>query len=382
VTADRRGGGEAPRLALAYVALFTVLGVHLPYWPVWLAHRGMEPEQIGVLLGVLTWARLVAPWAGSWADRRGGAARLASALAVAHLLCFSAFAFADSFVFLLLLSVGAGLFYAPLTPLFDGIAVGAAAAGRIDYGRVRLWGSAAFVLASSGAGLALQGRSPSLILAAILVASAALWVATLFLPSAPARPIAPPTRLLAMLRRPHMGTFLLAAGFLQGSHAVLYGFGTRHWQAIGLGESAIGGLWSWGVIVEIGLFAIGQRLVASARPTGLMVIAAAAGLLRWPLLAEVESLPIIWALQSLHGATFACMHLGSMSWIRDNIEPEAVQRATALYVAVTTGVALGVGMLLAGFLFDRFGGGAYHAMGLSSAIGLLFALRLSRLRHA
>jgi MFS transporter, PPP family, 3-phenylpropionic acid transporter len=375
-------GSVAPRLALVYVALFSMMGIQLPYWPVWLADRGMGAEQIGVLLGVFTWARLAAPWAGSWADRRGRGGHLACALAGATLACFAGFVWADGFAPLLLLSAALGLALAPILPLADGIAVSAAAAGRIDYGRVRLWGSVAFVLASGVGGLVLQRTSPDLVLTALLITSVALLAATAWLAPAgrksPVSASAPAASLGAILRWPRFLTFLAAGACMQGAHAVLYGFGTRHWQAIGITESTIGWLWAWGVIAEVVLFAVGQRMVARFSPPGMLALAALGGIVRWPLLAWVESVEVVVLVQTLHAATFAAAHMGAMSWIRDSIGREGVQRATALYTAVCSGASLGLGMPLAGVLFDRFAGGAYLAMAATSTLGLFFALRLRR----
>jgi PPP family 3-phenylpropionic acid transporter len=376
----KRSSGEGLRLAVFYGAMFARLGIHLPYWPVWLAHRGMEPDQIGVLLGVFTWAGLIAPWAGRWADRHGRADLLACVLTGACLLLAAAFSLAHGFVPLLILSAVLGLCYAPLIPLVDGIAIGAAADGFIDYGRVRLWGSVGFVVASSGGGFLLQGRSPSLVLVALVAASAALFATTWWLPRPTTRREAPVAESPPTTIQPPMGLFLATTACLLGCHAVLYGFGTRHWQAVGVDESVIGWLWSWGVIAEIALFAVGRQLVARMRPTGLLVLAAACGVVRWPLLALVDSVPVLFAVQTLHGATFAAMHLGAMSWIRDAVDRGTVQRATASYLAISSAVALGVGMPLAGVLFEQFGGHAYHAMALLSAAGLVCALRLARPR--
>jgi PPP family 3-phenylpropionic acid transporter len=367
------------------MALFVALGIQLPYWPVWLAHRGMEPDQIGLLLGIPTWARLAAPWAGSWADRRGRAGHLATALAAASLACYAGFALVDGFVAMLLLSAVLGLALAPITPLVDGLALTAAAAGRLDYSRVRLWGSGAFVVASSVGGIALQESSPELILHVLLVASALLLAVTWWLPRAshdvlvaPAAPVPD----LPALERPRLRTFLAAVAFMQGSHAVLYGFGTRHWQELGLAESTIGWLWSWGVIVEIALFAVGRHLVARFGALGLLLIAGAGGVVRWPLLAWVDSPWLLLAIQTLHAATFAAMHLGAMTWIRDSIPARGMQRATALYVATGSGVALGVGMPLAGVLYERIAGLAYLAMAGASLVGLGCALVLARAQSA
>jgi hypothetical protein len=55
-----------------------------------------------------------------------------------------------------------------------------------------------------------------------------------------------------------------------------------------------------------------------------------------------------------------------------------MQRATALYVALGSGVALGAGMSLAGVLYERYAGHAYLAMAGASLVGLGFALALAQ----
>src|SRR3954468_17716933 len=44
--------GFAPRLAAYYAALFVVVGVQLPFFPVWLKAKGLDPQAIGVVLAV------------------------------------------------------------------------------------------------------------------------------------------------------------------------------------------------------------------------------------------------------------------------------------------------------------------------------------------
>jgi len=371
------------RLALTYVALFVLMGLHLPFWPVWLADRGMDADRIGILLGVTMWARLVAPWVGARADRGDGGATIVRALAVGLLVVLVAFSWADGFVGLFLLSAALGLAFAPIIPLVDGIALTAASAGRLDYGRVRLWGSAAFIVAAVGGGIALEGRDPSLVLRALQGAALALALAAMSL-RAPARveTHAVTVSIAQVVRRPGMGTFLLAVAFLQASHAVLYGFGTEHWLAIGIEASTIGWLWATGVVAEVILFAFGERVVARIGPAGLLMIAGVGGVLRWSALAEIESVGVLFVVQVLHAASFAAMHLGAMSWIRHELGPREIHRATALYVAIAGGLALGIGMPLAGVLFDRLRGSAYHAMSMAAALGLAFAWSLSRSTRA
>ena len=70
----------ATRLALQYVAVFLVVGVHLPFWPVWLEAQGLSGAAIGVVLSVYAWIKLIAnPLVTAVADRAGRRRAMAKA---------------------------------------------------------------------------------------------------------------------------------------------------------------------------------------------------------------------------------------------------------------------------------------------------------------
>jgi len=46
----RRLDGFSVRLAALYVALFVVLGIYLPFFPLWLKAKGLDAQQIGIVL--------------------------------------------------------------------------------------------------------------------------------------------------------------------------------------------------------------------------------------------------------------------------------------------------------------------------------------------
>jgi PPP family 3-phenylpropionic acid transporter len=377
----RRNFDEARRLAIAYTALFLVAGIHLPFWPVWLEHRGVGPEEMGVLLGLGNWARLTTPWIGAWADRSGRGPQLLVVVACAVLATLVAFQFAHAFALLVILSVLLGIAYAPIIPLLDGMAIGATAAGRMDYGRVRLWGSVSFIAASVIGGRVLEGRHASLVLYALQGAAVLLVLATIWLRRMPTMPKPDEPQQVAwsgVLRRPRFATFLICVAFLQAGHAVLYGFGTKHWIANDIAESTIGWYWGVGVLAEVVLFVYGAKVIARIGAPGLLVLAGIGAVVRWTALGLTTDVAATFAIQILHALTFGAMHLGAMSWIRENIAGPAVHRATSLYVAVAAGMALGIGMPLAGVLFEHFHGDAYYAMTALGLIGTVFAWRLVR----
>jgi len=391
----------AVRLAFAYVAIFAWMGAYLPYWPVWLAARGMSSTQIGILLGITPWTRVFAnPLAGRWADRSGHPERLIKWLGVALMIGLVGMSWLHGFVGLLLGMIVVGIAVAPINPLTDGMTVSAEAEGQLRYGSVRLWGSLAFILASWLGGELLE-RSGEPVVLWMLTGLAGFIVLTSLLlpaprsagtsagdlddpaarardstgrspltpsggvaPSAAARPTVVPGS------RAFVG-FLIVTGLLNASHAVLYALGTQHWRLHGLDEGTVGKLWALGVLAEIVLFAFGARVGRWVSPRRLWQLAGLGGMVRWAILASTVALPWMIVAQLLHALTFGALHLGAMAFIRQRILPSARGRATTSYAAIATGLSLGVALPLAGVLYEHFTGDAYWVMGGLSAAALL-----------
>ncbi|MCA9577428.1 MAG: MFS transporter [Polyangiales bacterium] len=374
------------RLALAYTLLFGWVGVYLPYFPGWLGARGLTGTQIGVLLGVVPWFRVALnPALGQVADRHGRAWRMVLGLALTCALGLVLYARADAFPAYLLASSLVAAGFAPLASLTDGIAVREAREGRMDYARVRAAGSMAFIVAVAlvGAGVKRDGYEFVPALTVWMMLGIAL-TATVLPKPAPRRADGgpPPADARALLARPLVRRFLVGSALVQASHAVVYGFGTLHWERAGLGQDVIGQLWAVGVVVEVVVFLLGGPLADRVGPARLMMIAGIGGVLRWSVLACTTDLTLLFAAQSLHALSFACLHLGALELIRRRI-PEQ-HTATGLYTAAGPGVGMGLATPLAGLLFDAFRGGAFWGAAVLSGMGALVLATIvpSRARDA
>lgn len=389
------------RLAFAYVAIFFWMGAYLPYWPVWLADRGMSPSEIGILLGVSPWTRVIAsPLAGRWADRHGRPDRLATVLSLAFVVAMASFALVSDFVGLLLIMITVGLLHAPLVPLVDGLTIAAEAEGRLRYGPVRLWGSASFIAASWVGGVLLELHGEAVVLWILVGAAAASVVGACLLPAklggaisadpepsegpraspsvtagAGAVASTEPEHPFSARTWPFVG-FLVVTALLHAGHAVLYAFGTKHWIANGHDASTAGFLWAESVLAEIVLFAYAARVNRWLTPRHLWILAGGAAVVRWAVLATTVALPWLVITQALHAFTYAALHLGAMAYIRQRIPANARARATTLYAGAATGLALGIALPLAGELYDHMAGGAYWVMSGLSLLGVLVALGL------
>lgn len=371
---------DALRLSLLYGAMFTVIGVQMPFWPVWLESRGMGPTEIGILLGAIYWAKVVTnPLIAQVIDHHGGRRKAMLALAIGALSAFSLYIFAFDFWALLVLGIFSGSLIAGLMPLSETITMTLTRQGRLDYGRVRLWGSLTFIAAAMLTGGLVEHLGPSSILPLVIV-GAAMTLITVFTAPNPPRLThgGPRLPMAALFRDRTYMLFLATASLTQASHCIYYGFATLHWRAQGLSNGLIGGLWAIGVVAEIVLFVISGAAVRKLGADRLLFLGAMGGILRWSALAFVASPWLLAPLQTLHAATFGATHLGAMHLIANHIDPRLSTRAQALYSSVAMGLVPGIALLAAGPLYERFGGLAFLA---ASLIALMATVAGALLLH-
>jgi PPP family 3-phenylpropionic acid transporter len=362
------------RLALFYIAFFPTLGIYMPFLPSYLAAKGMAAGEIGLLLGAIQISRLVGnPLIARAADAWGEARWPVILLSLTSLIGFGLFLIVDGFGGLLVLCLGLGLIFTAVGPLTDGLAVSAAAAEGFDYGRVRLWGSLAYIVAASLGGVAIARGGAGLTIWLLLVSWALTLAAAFLLPRLPRRP-AGEAGFLSLLTDSEFLLMLGASSTIQASHALLYAFGTIHWLAAGYGAGPIGALWALSVLCEILLFWAGKRLLRRLVGPELFVLGGAAAVVRWLLAGLGTGLPLLILVQSLHGLTFAATHLAAMTHLARRTPPGLTATAQMLQ-AIAVGAATGLVTLAAGGLYAALGAHGFFVMAGIAAVGLALALK-------
>ncbi|MGD9068612.1 MAG: MFS transporter, partial [Methyloceanibacter sp.] len=168
-TSDR---SLAWRLGFLYAFLFLIIGCYLPYLPVWLASRAFTPDQIAILLATPLFGRIViAPSVSFVADRLGDRRFVLIISAWASLLAYGALwvssGFWQMFVAMLLVALAS----TTLMPLTETIAITGIRRARLDYGKVRLWGSLSFIAASLGVGVVIQQVGAQLVVPLLMGAT-------------------------------------------------------------------------------------------------------------------------------------------------------------------------------------------------------------------
>lgn len=370
---------SAVSLAALYSSGFLVLGVSLPFLPLWLGAQGLAASEIGLILALPIVVRVVltGPLM-SLADRGLGARRLlvAANLGLAAAYCGLLLGSGAGPPVIALAVVLAAAAQAPIAPASDLVTLAAIRRDpRLDYGRIRLWGSVAFLAANVGAGYAVERAGTAFvvpILIAFALAGSAVSAGTVPPGSGPGR--SERARDAARPRLPGaLVALLLAGAAVQASHAALYGFGSLIWRGQGFSASAIGWLWAIGVLAEIALFAVLGRTVGPGRAAApLVMLGAGAAVVRYAGLAMEPGFLGTSLLQALHGLTFGATHLGTMAALA-RFAPEGARGRAQGLLAAATSLASAAGTIVSGWVYPSFGALTFASMIPLAAAGLVIA---------
>jgi PPP family 3-phenylpropionic acid transporter len=368
----------ATRLALFYGTLFGLVGTHLPFFPVWLKAIGIDASWIGIITAVPSVTRFtMLPFITGLAEKRRSLRGAMIATAFVSALGFSIIGSLHQPLAVFLVYAVTACLWTPMTPLTDAYALKGVARYGLNYGPLRLWGSAAFVVGALGCGLLVDliaARHLIWVIAAVawLGALVSLGLQPLQVPQA--APVAPSSA-TALLREPGFLAIIVAAALIQGSHAAYYTFASIAWQNAGLGGLTIAGLWALGVIAEIVLFALSPRFTLS--PANLVVIAALSAVARWVITAQEPAIGILAVVQLAHGLTFGLTQIGTMGLMVRHVPGDVMARGQG-YLTACTGIVTSIASVLSGAIYAQHGQGVYYLM---AAMALVSAAVMWLARH-
>ncbi|SPX54606.1 3-phenylpropionic acid transporter [Klebsiella pneumoniae] len=319
-----------------------------------------------------TWRRSGGPFSRQSADCPAGerslpADRRAARAGAVNLALALAFWAGSHVAWLLAIIIGFNLFFSPLVPLTDALANTWQKQITMDYGRVRLWGSIAFVIGS-----ALTGKLVSLFDYRAILLMLSLGIASMLLGMLLKPSVMPQgesrqqqgagmAAWLTLVRQ--SWRFLACVCLLQGAHAAYYGFSAIYWQQAGYSASAVGYLWSLGVVAEVVIFALSKKVFRRFSARDLLLLSAVCGLIRWGLMGWTTALPGLILAQILHCGTFTVCHLAAMRYIAARQGSEVI-RLQAVYSAVAMGGSIAIMTVFAGFLYQHLHQGVFWVMAL------------------
>lgn len=380
-------GTFAARLAVFNASVFFVIGIHLPYMPLWLSSKGMGEREVAIIMATPQIARLgFTPLISFFADRSGDFRAVLRVLSLGTCLALLVLALSQSFAGLLTCFFLYAVSWTTIIPLTEAIAMKGVREDGHNYGRMRLWGSLSFICANAACGAGVQVWGAEAVMPFILAAAACLLAASFALPEgrkdALRKPVPHKERLsdaAAILGDPAFWVFLAAASATQAAHGLYYTFASIHWEAQQYPGLAIGGLWTLGVIAEILLFAYSGRVLVWIKPSRLILLGASVSVVRWAAMALEPPLALLFPLQLLHAFTFGATHLGAVHFINEAVPERHAATAQGLYSTISGGLATGLMTLASGPLYRSYGSAGFWAMAALAVAAALCAVQLDRL---
>ena len=346
------------RLSGFYFFYFIVLGTMVPYLPLYLKDIGLDAWHIGLITSGMIGTKIIAPNIWGWlADHTGQRMVIIRAGCLMAVLCFSLiFWWSGSLALLALIIFLYSFFWNAVLAQFEVVTLVYLGGTPERYSRVRLWGSIGFILAVSLFGWLFDYVAlsvfPFLVAAGLLAIFLSSWI------------VADPVRelhhsaiqnsfgFLQLLQQPKIAIFFIVCFLMVLSHGPYYTFFSLLMEQYHYTHTAIGLLWSLGVVAEVVLFWYMHRLLPYWGLRSLLLVSLAATAARWLLLAQFpEFLSIMLFSQCLHAFSFAGFHAAAIETVRRLFSVQQSGKAQAFYSAVGYGAGNALGALASGALW-------------------------------
>ena len=370
-------------LANFYFWYFAFVGVFGTYFALYLQSLGFAAAEIALLMSLQQFVRILTPFFWGWlADRlhrRTAIIRITLLLAIA---AYSLLFLVTGYGAMVAVFVAMFSLWSAALPLFEANVISAVDGDSGRYGRIRLWGSVGFIVAVMLAGWMLDYLPMWSLLWMVLVMLVLAALSSRFLPEyrpAAAR-AARHDSIWPILKRPEVAALFIACFLMVASQAANFVFYSIYMVDNGHSKSAVGVLWSMGVVAEIAIFLLLPRLNKRFPPHLMFSFSFAVTAMRYLV---VGWFPASFALQmlaqSLHAFTFGTWHAAAMAMLHQWFPAQFGTRGQALYTSFSFGVGGALGGIVAGLSWDAIGAPwMFTLMSILAVIGGVISSRYVR----
>ncbi len=346
------------QLSAFYLFYFASLGALVPYWGLYLHTLGFDANAIGELMAIIMVTKMVAPniwgWIADYTGKHIFLVRFSSILAV---IFFAGILIDQSYTWLVIILFLFSFFWNAALPQFEAVTFNLLGKQPHQYGMIRMWGSVGFIITVALFGWLFQYVSITLLPIFLIGLFTCIWLTSLLIPErATTNPSTSTESFYQIITRPTIIALFISCFLMQFSHGPYYTFYSIYLENNGYSRSVIGLLWALGVVAEIGVFLVIQKLFTRFAINNLFILSLALTALRWLLIGYyVESVTIIIFSQLLNAASFGLYHSVAMQIIRQNFSDKHQGKAQALYGSVSFGAGGAIGSLISGYTWEIYG---------------------------
>ena len=372
------------RLAGFYFFYYSIVGTFMPYWSLYLQDQGFDYSEIGVLSSIAIITRFFAPFIWGWVADKSGKRMLLVRIAtwMEATIWFLIFIIPNNFQSVAFLMLVFSFFQNAILAQFEGVTLFWLGEQRSElYGKVRKWGSIGFIVGVFAIGAILEIVPISMlpILLLCIAFTAFIWSFTVQEPTAAPKAQKQLSPLWPVLKTPVVACLFCIEFVMLFAQAPFYSFYSNYLKNSGFSTTAIGTLWSVGVIAEIIMFAFANVFFKhfSWRMLALMCLIMTG--FRFILAGVFPDVFMVqFFSQTMHAFSFGLFHLLAMRIIFANFDAGQQGRAQALY-STMWGLGVASGSILAGQYWEIIGAPTIFIIaGVSTLFGLLFLYGLPK----
>ena len=381
--------GRQPRHLLAFAALsasyFAHIGFFNPYLPLWLKELGLPIFTISLLTSVQSVTRVFAPYAwGALSDHTGDRVKLLRISAAVATVAALGLWWQGGPLWLALVLLLMFTHTSSMMSLTEAAMAHLVAGDWGRYGRIRLWGSAGFLVTVFVAGDWFDRFGMRHFPAWTVATLCLVLVATLRLPDMREPAIERTTvhePVWPVLRQPAVRWFFASLFFHVTAHFSIYGFLSLYLDSLGYGKATIGLLWGLSVLAEIGWFFVQGRWMARLAMPRWLWLCGIVAVARLGITAAFGGwFAALVLAQLLHAMSFATHHTTCIALVSRHFPGRLRGRGQALFTVIGYGFGGVLGVLAGGALAQQFGYVVMYAVATGLAVlGTLCAWRVLRL---
>lgn len=170
---------------------------------------------------------------------------------------------------------------------------------------------------------------------------------------------------------------LLGWSLVSCTHSILNAFLGILWVEQGVTVFQVGFLIAFSGVIETGVFATFRTYLQRFRPTTLILLSCAVGVVRWVGFAMSPPVEILLLLQVLHGFTYAVGFIACTNLIADMTSENVAAEAQSVFQIMKMGIAF-LAVLAFGYLVDIYGAQAFFVSAMLAGLGCLLVWRAAR----
>ena len=344
--------------ATAYVCIFSVSAVLVPYVPILLREIGYSPSRVGILLGIFDGAGIAGPFIFSyWADKKR---EYKTSLVVSHILVFLPFIplIMNRNIFLaIILMMITGIGYRSIFPLLDA-ATTAGIGPDGNFGKIKIGGVIGFLLTVFILQVTpfLQPKTPLTI---------AFWIWLTVLLSMITVIVIPSTYTTIGKQKNEnqkeqkysssllvLGLFMIALSRL-GLSPVMSLFSLFLTEYVHF--NAVGFMWIIACLSEIPFMLLSKRLINRFGSLHLLMVCIFSLSIRLLICAVFPTVPGVIISQLFHSISYGLFYITGVAFILDCVPSSRRALGMSLFISLGFGLPSFAGNILGGFVIEQLG---------------------------